>query len=78
MGYAKQKGDVEWRLPNKKKPIAYSTRATSDLIGILAEDHETIIDVYNVINYDEDAKNILQLYIDKGYGNEIARNWFRY
>lgn len=74
---AKSKGDIHWMVPGKKKPIAYSTKATSDLIVILAETNETIVDVYNAINYDQDAKNILQKYIDLGYGNETAREWFR-
>ena len=78
MTKTKRKGDVHWFVPNKKKPIAYSTVAASDLIGLLAEDFETIQDVYDAINYDEEAKEILQKYIDLGYGNEIARNWFRY
>lgn len=73
----KSKGDVHWMVPNKKKPIAYSTKATSDLIVILSETNETIIDVYNAINYDQDAKEILKKYIDLGYGNEIAREWFK-
>ena len=73
----KSKGDVEYRLPNKKKPIAYSTTATSDLIVVLSQECQTIIDVYNAINYDQDAKDVLQKYIDLGYGNEIAREWFR-
>lgn len=73
----KSKGDVEWRLPSKKRPIAYSTVATQDLIVMLAQDYETITDVYKAINYDEDAKNVLQKYIDAGYGGIIAREWFR-
>ncbi len=75
---AKTKGDVQWFVPNRKRPIAYSTVATSDLIGVLAEDFETIQDVYDAINYDPEAKEILQKYIDLGYGNEIARKWFKY
>lgn len=78
MAKAKNKGDVHWYAPNKKKPIAYSTVAASDLIGLLAQDFETIQDVYNAINYDEEAKQVLQKYIDLGYGNEIAREWFKY
>ncbi len=74
---AKSKGDIHWMVSGKKKPIAYSTKATSDLIVILAETNETIVDVYNAINYDQDAKDILQKYIDLGYGNETAREWFR-
>ena len=78
MAKAKIKGDVHWHIPGKKKPIAYSTTAASDLIGVLAEDFETIQDVYNAINYDPEAKAIMQIYIDLGYGNQIAREWFRY
>ena len=68
--------EVQWYVPNKKRPIAYSTEATSDLIAGLSWQYETIYDVYNAVNYDVDAKEILQKYIDLGYGNEIARNWF--
>ena len=78
MAKTKIKGDVSWTVPNKKKPIAYSTVATSNLIGLLAEDFETIQDVYDAITYDVEAKKILQKYIDLGYGNEIARQWFKY
>ena len=78
MAKTRIKGDVHWHVPNKKKPIAYSTVATSHLIGLLAQDFETIQDVYDAINYDEEAKEILQKYIDLGYGNEIAKQWFRY
>ena len=73
----KSKGDVEWRIPKRKTPIAYSTKATSDLIVVLSQDYTTITDVYNAINYDQDAKSILQTYISLGYGNEIARKWFK-
>ena len=52
--------------------------ATSQLIGLLSEDHKTILDVYNAIIYDMEAKEILQKYIDLGYENEVARQWFRY
>ena len=78
MAKAKIKGDIHWYIPGKNKPIAYSTVATSDLIGLLAEDFETIQDVYNAINYDQEAKDVLQKYIDLGYGNQIAREWFKY
>jgi hypothetical protein len=78
MTKVKRKGDVHWFVPNKKKPIAYSTVATSDLIGLLSQECETIQNVYDAINYDEEAKEILQKYIDLGYGNEVAREWFRY
>lgn len=77
MAKTKSKGDVSWTVPKRKKPIAYSTKATSDLIAVLAQEYETITDVYNAINYDVEAKEILQKYIDLGYGNQIAREWFK-
>lgn len=77
MARAKSKGDVSWTVPGKKKPIAYSTTAASDLIVALAEEYNTINDVYNAINYDIEAKEVLEKYIALGYGNQIAREWFR-
>lgn len=68
---------VLWHIPGKKKPIATSTRATSDLIVALAADGGTIRDVYAQINYDVDAKAIMQKYIELGYGDIIAKEWFR-
>ena len=78
----KNKGDVEWfkphtKFPKDKKPIAYSTVAVSDLIVALSQENKTIQDVYNAINYDEEAKEILQKYIDLGFGDEVARNLFK-
>lgn len=78
MAKTKRKGDIHWTVPNKKKPITYSTVATSNLIGLLSQEYETIQDVYNAVVYDVEAKEILQKYIDLGYGNEIAKQWFRY
>ena len=72
------KGNVMWTIPNRKKVIGYTTKATSDLIVLLAETNETIEDCYNAINYDKDGKEILKKYIDLGYGNIIARKWFRW
>lgn len=53
----KIKGDVEWYLPNSKRPFAYSTKATSDLIAVLYEQYQDLRVVYNQINYDDEAKN---------------------
>lgn len=78
MAKAKNKGDVHWFVPNKKKPIAYSTLAVKHIIGLLSEELNTIQDVYDAILYDPEAKAILQKYIDLGYGNETAREWFVY
>lgn len=57
-------GDVEWYLPNKKRPFAYSTTATSDLIKILYDDLQDLRLVYNAINFDDEAKKIVKTYLD--------------
>ena len=69
--------DVSYHLPNKKKPIAYSTTATSNLIGALSTELETIKDVYDNIMYDKDAKEILEIYIAAGLGEKRASEYFR-
>lgn len=78
MSAAKLGGDVHWHIPGRKKPIAYSTKATSDLIAVLAGDGGTIAEVQRRINYDMEAKAVLQAYIDRGYGDVEARKWFKY
>lgn len=72
--------DVEWHVPGKKTPIAYSTRAASDLIEALAEDNPsaTIKELLGQITYDVEAKKVLQQYIDAGYGNQVANEWFNH
>ena len=80
MAYNKPKGDVSWTRPKSKinsKPIAYSTVATNDLIVILSQMYDTIEDIYKAINYDQEAKEIMKIYIDLGYGNYIARDYFK-
>lgn len=62
-----QKHGVEWTLPNAKRPFAYSTKATSDLIAILYEEHKDLRIVYNEINYDDEAKAIVKHFIDNGF-----------
>lgn len=65
---ARSQGDVLWCLPGKKRPFAYSTVATSDLIVLLAEEDLTVSDTQKLINYDQDAVNILQVFIDNDLG----------
>lgn len=71
MSKRKSKGDIAWYIKGKKRPIAYSTVATSDLISVLAQEGLTVLESYNYINYDMEAKAILQLYIENGYGNKV-------
>lgn len=80
MTYSEPKGDVEWCKPKSKinsRPIAYSPKSTSDLIVLLAEDGCTIQELKDKINYDEEAKVIIQKYIDLGYGDLIAKDYFK-
>lgn len=69
------KGDVVWCLPNKKRPIAYSTVAAEQLI--LAFSEYTLQEAYNAINYDSEAKAILKIYIENGYGADLIKTLFR-
>lgn len=69
--------DVSWYMPKRKRPFAYSTVAARDCILTLAEEYTTIQDVYDHIHFDLEAKAILKAYIDKGYGDEIAAEWFK-
>lgn len=71
----KSKGDVEWYFPNCKRPFAYSTVATSDLLVVLSEQCLKTIDVYNAINYDPEGKEIMKKFIDKGFGNFVFRDF---
>lgn len=76
MGYKKELG-AEWYIPMAKKAFTKSTVATSKLIEMLAEEYLTVEDVYNAINYDPEAKEIVKYFIDKGYKNYVFRDFFR-
>lgn len=76
MAKRRPKGDVEWYLPNRKRPVAYSTKAASDLIVVLSQEGATIQEVHDAINYDIEAKNILEIYIENGYGQAMAKELF--
>ena len=65
-----------WYLPNRKRAVAFSTVGTSNYIVELAKRHKTIQDVYDAILWNDEAKSILRIYVDSGYGNEIAKDWF--
>lgn len=63
----KIRGDIEWYLDLKaKKPFAYSTTATRDLIDVLFEEYKDLQIVYDHIHYDSEAKAIVKYYIDHG------------
>lgn len=58
---------VEWYLPNKKKPFAYSTKAESDAIVVLLEEYGDLRDVLasnRILSPQE--KQIIQTFVDHG------------
>lgn len=63
--------DVHWFLPGRKTPIAYSTRATSDIIDDLADIHpdKTLVEIRSMIHFDTDAHEVLDAYIERGMGD---------
>lgn len=69
--------DVCWFLPNRKRPFAYSTKAISDSIVVLSREYRTIQEVYDHYNLLDEGKEILNTYIEKGYGNVVAADWFK-
>ena len=69
------KGDVEWYFPDTKKTFAHSTVATSDLIVTLSEQYIKTTDVYNAIDYDPEAKEIIKKFIDNGFSNFVFRDF---
>lgn len=64
--------DVAWYLPKRKRPFTYSTQAAFDLLVELSKmtKNHTPIEIIPLITYDVEAREIMQAYIDKGYGNE--------
>lgn len=64
----KSKG-IDWHLPGKKKPFASSTVAARDLIVAMSGEYDAVYQIYNAIEYDMEAKEILRNYIEAGYGD---------
>lgn len=66
----KNKGDVQWYDGKHKRPIAYSTKATNDYICLLYEQgYKTPNEIIRHIVYDREAEQVMQAYIDKGFGD---------
>lgn len=62
-----KKYDVQYFLkPSSKRPFACSTVATKLTIEVFYEEFGDLRDVYNAINYDNEAKEIVKYYIDNG------------
>ncbi len=70
--------DITWYAPHQKSPIAYSTAAGRDLIMAMVDDNPTatVRELQARIKYDQDAKKVLQQYIDAGYGDDVVSDCF--
>lgn len=69
--------DCIWCVPGRKRPIAYSTRATMDYIVMLSKDGGTIREVHDRLNYCEEGKRVLVEYIKRGFGDITAKDFFK-
>ena len=71
----KIRGDVLWIDCIHKKLIAGSTKAASDLIALLCNDYgyKTPNEIIKHITYDEEAKAVMQAFIDEGLGDVELR-----
>lgn len=55
----------------RRRPIAFSTAATSKLLGLLAEDGHTFSSARKAINFDSDGEAVLDRYIELGFGDVV-------
>ena len=67
MARNKSKGEVLCFVHGRKRPIAYCTMGANEIIAAVSEDGCMIQEAYSRINYDQEAKNVLQKYIDLGH-----------
>lgn len=61
---------VAWFAPGRKRPVATSTVASSDLIAALATDGATVRQIRDRINWDSEAQVVCDAYIRLGFGDE--------
>lgn len=60
---------VDWFLPQRKRPFASTTLATSDLINLLSEEGRCVSEIHDAILYDDEAKAVLKTLMDHGYAD---------
>jgi hypothetical protein len=69
--------DVAWHIPNRKKPIAYSTIVTRDAINCVAENGDTLAEVrrkFDFLIYDKEAIAVLDEHIKHGFGDWVYKD----
>lgn len=71
--------DVEWYVHGRKRPIAYSTVATSRMLGLMAEAGHTFASARQEVGFDQEARDVLDAHIARGLGDvNMAEHAVRY
>lgn len=73
---------VDYRVPGRKRPVASSTKATSDFLALVHEEHPaaTVSELREIITdetkyiIEPDAVAVLDAHIKAGYG-DVVPNW---
>jgi len=60
------KGDVQWKLPGKKKVLFSSTKAESDTIAAFKAESNSYEELLSKLNYAPTERNIVKFYQDSG------------
>lgn len=64
--------DVQWQVPGKKRPIAYSTVSTKDWIDMLTDCGLTIEQMHRASIIDGEAQAVLEAYMELGLGGKTG------
>ena len=67
---------VDIHLPGRKRPFTSITKASSDLIVLVAEKGLTVADSIAHIHFDDDAKDVLRAFDDAGHGQTKLADLF--
>ena len=75
--------DVNYFLPKKKKPVAHSTHAANFLLKLISRGGSTIQQLRDKFSSkqilrDPELETVLDIYIGKGFGSKVARDFFRW
>lgn len=66
MATKNKKLDVWFYGTKKKRPIAYSTKATSDTLVLLKPKAASWEELKKLCKYDKDARDIVDIYVEQG------------
>lgn len=73
---------VDWHMPDGKggfraRRFATTTRATSDLIVLLAEQGHTVQSAHDEIRFDPEGKTVLAAMAEAGFGDRALADFVR-